>query len=1734
MLDFQDSLRLSFQSQKQSIKIIGLLALLVSCCCLVVTGYTTAVSSPKIALSSSRIMVTMFAEPLVCAGEVHPEQTRALQQALQGLHPDRLTSLESYLKAYPRSSWRGSIWLNLGLIYRRSGYSRRSLGAFQKAWDSLRASTEPDAKALADRAFGEYCMTLSYLGKYEVLEHLLKQAGSRTFSGSSTESIACAREALQSMKQMPQRSFRCGPLALNKLCRSYPFGKQDLARKAAVLIDQCLSTNKGTSLEIVFRLSQRCHMGYQMAFRSPGSPVMTASVLHWKVGHFAAVLKKEGNRYLIEDSTCIYTPMYVSPECLDEEASGYCLIPSGPLPPGWRKVPASEARGVWGGGVTPYIDLASTTTQDVQSFPPVTTSRCMTTWNVHSLVAGLTLQDTPVGLSPAAFSIPFTVNYAHREHTQPAILSWSNLGPKWGCNWLAHVDNISTRGDGKAELLEAGGGSQVYQFPLVDNPPQGVSGLRWKSVSLPGSLTAGILTRIPDPNDPNDNYSASFVREMPDGSREIFSKRIGARNFLTERIDAQGNSTKIVFDNQNRISAIVDPVGRATMVSYELTEDPLKITKVTDPYGRSAVFGYTNGKLSSVTDVIGITSSYEYGPTVPGFGGDDGTFIRGLTTPYGTTTFTSEYRAQSFLAGGWRVFTATDPAGRTYRAESRSAVPGVPVSETAPEGIPSLYNANLQHRNAYSWTPAQLAGGVDYAKATVRHFMHRSSGVEASRLLESVKKPLENRVWYFYKDQVSATVEAVGMWPLRTHVGRVLGDGTTQLNIYDYNDHGNVVQRTDEVGRIFQYQYAPNGIDLLSVTTGGQALMSATYDANHNILSVTGASGASSTFTYNSRGQVETATNELNETTTYGYTPTGNLSSIQSPLNTITTFGYNGLEQLVSATDSEGYTVTAQYDAADRPVSVSFPDGTTETITYDKLDVASTKDRKDRVTTLQHDAVRRLTQVLDANGGTTTLGYGLEDSPNLLTDPSGRQTAFAFDLQQRLITKQYAGGATQTIDYQNCCGRLRTITDALGKVKTFSYFLDDTLKTIDYSGTTPDVNFTNDPFLPRPLSMTDGQGTTQYSYVPVGSPGANGLASITGPLGDSGQFQYDLAGRMTGRTVNGASETQNFDALWRTTSTTNALDTFNMSYLGTTGQVTGVNSTLGPSMQYTYGTNIADRRLAQIKNLGRLGQVHSQFDFTTNPVGEITRIVETHGTVGGTPTPTPTNTTTPTPTATPPGDDDDDHHHGNHHGHGHDDGHNGNGHHNGGNHGNHHDDDDEHGNGHHGNKKNKGKGKDKHGSVFFLPDSDDMRTGTTALVLTFCGLLLASTLRQPAGRRALVVRLTSLGLAGTLALQGCLIGNIDAGPNTSVEYTFSYDNLSQLIGVNINQTPAASFSFDLAGNLLSLTVGNTTTAQTFNALNQKTTPGTNLYDAKGQTTDQDGRTFEWDDDGRMTAIVDGTHRSEFAYDGYGRRIKIAEFDNGNLTSKKLYWWLGGQIVCERDGIDPGFPITKRYFGQGVQVGAERLYYTFDQLGSVRELVDANGVVRADYRYSTYGERTKVAGDLDSDWSYAGLWHHGPSGLDLATHRTYDSKAGRWISRDPLGEGVDYNLYRYCGNNPISCVDPLGLVTNKNPFPPPSGKRKPVEEEGGYCGPTREDCEERRERRMREFGGSPTRQQWDEIWKDYWDCLKMVFEYERDYEIERQKKPGYNPYRDPRHPENFDHERALQYDRARRP
>ncbi len=49
-----------------------------------------------------------------------------------------------------------------------------------------------------------------------------------------------------------------------------------------------------------------------------------------------------------------------------------------------------------------------------------------------------------------------------------------------------------------------------------------------------------------------------------------------------------------------------------------------------------------------------------------------------------------------------------------------------------------------------------------------------------------------------------------------------------------------------------------------------------------------------------------------------------------------------------------------------------------------------------------------------------------------------------------------------------------------------------------------------------------------------------------------------------------------------------------------------------------------------------------------------------------------------------------------------------------------------------------------------------------------------------------------------------------------------------------------------------------------------------------------------------------------------------------------------------------------------------------------------------------------------------------TGLDLLTQRYYDTTAGRFVTRDPIGYKGGVNLYGFTGNNPVNDIDPSGL------------------------------------------------------------------------------------------------------------
>src|SRR4029453_16695899 len=95
------------------------------------------------------------------------------------------------------------------------------------------------------------------------------------------------------------------------------------------------STTRGTSLSQVAAVASELGMKMQMARRTAsGADYILPAVVHWNAGHFAALVRQEGDRFLIQDPT-FGEDLWLTRKALDDETSGYYVIPQGPLPSGW-------------------------------------------------------------------------------------------------------------------------------------------------------------------------------------------------------------------------------------------------------------------------------------------------------------------------------------------------------------------------------------------------------------------------------------------------------------------------------------------------------------------------------------------------------------------------------------------------------------------------------------------------------------------------------------------------------------------------------------------------------------------------------------------------------------------------------------------------------------------------------------------------------------------------------------------------------------------------------------------------------------------------------------------------------------------------------------------------------------------------------------------------------------------------------------------------------------------------------------------------------------------------------------------------------------------------------------------------------------------------------------------------------------------------------------------------------
>lgn len=207
------------------------------------------------------------------------------------------------------------------------------------------------------------------------------------------------------------------------------------------------------------------------------------------------------------------------------------------------------------------------------------------------------------------------------------------------------------------------------------------------------------------------------------------------------------------------------------------------------------------------------------------------------------------------------------------------------------------------------------------------------------------------------------------------------------------------------------------------------------------------------------------------------------------------------------------------------------------------------------------------------------------------------------------------------------------------------------------------------------------------------------------------------------------------------------------------------------------------------------------------------------------------------------------------------------------------------------------------------------------------------------------------------------------------------------------------------------------------------------YDANGNTTSGDGiKTYKWDAENRLIEVdyVGGTNKTVFTYDAFSHRITTAE-TVGGVTTTTRNLWCGDRICQTRTSADV---VTARIHPEGeyIVTGTKKYVYMPDQLGSVRDIVDATtGTTVGAIDDSPYGKPTRTWGTVTPLYQYAGTAYHANSGINLATYRAVDGVTGRWLNRDPIRESGGINLYSYAGANPINLLDPSGLQS-VSPFP----------------------------------------------------------------------------------------------------
>ena len=513
----------------------------------------------------------------------------------------------------------------------------------------------------------------------------------------------------------------------------------------------------------------------------------------------------------------------------------------------------------------------------------------------------------------------------------------------------------------------------------------------------------GRLTKVIERyKDPNDNYAWKKVIKN--------TYKYDKNSNIVEKTDALGNSTRYVYNLDNKLFMEKDPVAQENKYSYskKYSYDALgRVVVETDSAKHDTVYTYEDNQNTAVQSTV-------------------------VTQPDGTQKTVESHNKYDLNKNLVETYLNTPDRKYIYKYNERNQLTESysPHDETAPESNVTIkYDALGNMTRKTIGTERLEIYGYDKLGNNISATVSKQDGTEAITTQN------------LYDSRGNVRFEMDGNTGDKQNVVEHKYDGfnreieTVDIHStkYTYDKNGNIKTETDWRGNTLSYEYDPLN-RLIKKKDANETVIEKLY--------------------YNDNDLQIRSDDALNNQTTYEYDKNNRLISTMDPVVSVTGQTYNRAGQISSKYDGKGNTTYYEYDELGRLITTSQNvEGVLETnrYAYDLFGNLETQTNGEgHTTTFQYNIRNEMTAKIDHGGigiASKTESYKYDERGNVIekTDRNGVTLSFVYDVHDRLTDTKLGDnvlihntydGANNKLTMQDESGTTTRTYDKLGRVLT--------------------------------------------------------------------------------------------------------------------------------------------------------------------------------------------------------------------------------------------------------------------------------------------------------------------------------------------------------------------------------------------------------------------------------------------------------------------------------------------------------------------------------------------------------------------------------------------------------------------------------------------------------------------------------------------------------------------------